>query len=105
MSVTHQLDFDVPRVLDEFFHEDIGTAKRRKRFASGLFERRVEFVLTLDDSHAATATAMSRFKDQRIAKVGRLLASARYVFDGFVGASENRDVGRFRQLACRRLVA
>ena len=65
--VGHDLDLDVTRVLQEFFHVHRRIAKRGARFGLGHLHRVDQRGLGMHHAHAATAATASRLDDHRVA--------------------------------------
>ena len=67
--VSHDLNFDVPRVLQEFLHVDLGVAERRSGLGLGGLHRMNQSRFGVDHPHAAPSTATCRFDDDRVANL------------------------------------
>ena len=57
VTVAQELHFDVLRLADELFEEDVGNAEGRSRLAPCLIDGGVEPGRGFDDAHAATAAS------------------------------------------------
>ena len=91
--VAEELHLDVLGAGDELFEEGVRVAERLARLALGGFERVLQLVRGVDDTHAAAAAAHRRLHDDRVAE---LLGERCRFLDGRhrpVGAGEDRHVG------------
>ena len=70
--VAEQLDLDVPRADDQLFDVDRPVAERAGRLASGVVERSVQLVRSIDPSHPAPAAAGGGLDKQRKAELVQL---------------------------------
>src|SRR5690606_22640409 len=67
VRVGEDLDLDVPGALDEPFEEEGVVTERRRRFATGGFERGGQILRVLDEAHALAATTGGRLDEHGIA--------------------------------------
>ena len=85
MLVAEDLDFDVARLLDEFFDEDAVVAEAVGGFVLGGLEPLARFNVVIGDAHALAAAARGRLDHHGIADLVR-------DFDGFFGVLDQAHV-------------
>ena len=92
--VAEQLNFQMSRIGNEFFQEDIRTAERGLRLSLCLLEGRCKSGSVFDDPHASATASFGGFQDDGIAELlGKLLS----FFDALDGGRAFVDFGRFDQ--------
>ncbi len=82
MRVGHDLNFDMPRVLDEPLDKHAVVAETGPGFIDGGFEPGTHFVFASRDPHSLAATAGRRLDHDRKADVARYGDSLFSVRDG-----------------------
>jgi hypothetical protein len=73
VRVAQDLHFDVPCLAHEFLEIDLVIAEAGLGLAARHRQQLRQLRVTLDDAHAAAATAPARLQHHRIADLGRLL--------------------------------
>ncbi len=92
--VAEDLDFDVARVLDEFFDEAAVVAERRLGFRAGELEAFLGLRRIVGDAHPFAAAAGRRLDHHRIADLVRNLHRVLGVFNFAEVARNGRDLGK-----------
>ena len=79
--VRHELDFNVPRVLDVLFDINVSVAERSRRFGFRLIEPGNKLFVVSGDAHSASSAAGCRFDENRIAELSGDFERFVFVFD------------------------
>lgn len=106
MLIGEHLNFNVARILQEFFHVDRAVAEGGEGFALGERYRVDERALGMHDAHPASATAARGFDDDRVANLARDLGDfLRVVWQRAVHAGHDRNAGFLHRELGRDFVA
>src|SRR4051794_18145438 len=97
MLVPEDLHFDVFSAGNIFFQEHGGVSKGAFGFVAGFIEEVDEFGRFVHHAHAATATAKSRFDNERETNLLRDLEGFRALLDGVFGPRESGDAELLRK--------
>lgn len=94
LSVSEQLNFDVPRALEESLDEDSTIAERGLGLADCTLERILEFLLVADDTHSTSSTSHSGLDDDREAMLFHEFSTVSVRLDRAGSTGYNRNTCR-----------
>ena len=91
--IAEDLKFDVPRMLDELFHVDVGAAEGLLGFGARRLIQGNEFAAVAHDAHAASTAAFGSFDHHRVADFRGDFLGAFFVGDDAGATGNDRQPG------------
>ena len=105
LAITHDLHLDVPGTVEEAFQIKRAAAERRRGLGLRGVKVMLELGLVRGNADAAPAAAGAGLEHDRKADPARLGERLRKIGDLAIGSRHDRNTGRLRRGARRRLVA
>lgn len=91
LSISEQLDFDVPRALEESLDEDSAIAERGLGLADCTLEGILELLLAADDTHSTSSTSHGGLDDDREAMFFHEFSTVGVGLDRAGSTGDNRN--------------